>query len=168
MAAGTPSESSLHPTTTFHPYEHMGWGSEAAIPCKCATNAHKPPSQVLNSTATDDGFGIDCTQPPPGATIQLDIPSDNPNTFICTQAPWPTDSNLRLNAANFSPKPSMQVPLGSYLDSISSGEVTFGAVGFLGVIALLAIGSTIWYRRKYLSILSTIKHSSTTSKSKRQ
>lgn len=167
MVAGTPSQSSPAPTITFHPYARVDWGAEVAIPCHCGTSK-KPPSMVLNTTATDPGFNIECTQPPPGATVQVEVPSGSPNAFICTQAPWPTDFNLRLNAANVSPKPNMQLPLGSYVNGMSSEDVTTGAIGSLGVVALLAIGSTIWYRRKYLSVLSTNRQNSTASKSKRQ
>lgn len=138
---------------TFKPYVHMEQNTDMTYPCTC-NNIPKVQSVVTSSststsTTTDTSVTIGCTQPPPGATVQIEVPSGSANAIICTQQPLQSDSVFRING--------MQVPLGIHSDqpNVSGQAFVTGTNGFLGVLVLLAVGSTLWYRRKYQQAIKT-------------
>ena len=170
MASGTPSV--IDATITVHPYARIGWATQNVYPCTCGQKAGKPPNLIGTSigTDTDSAWIVDCTQPPAGVTVQIDAPTDNPNAFICTQPTSLSDSGFRVNLISPSAAPSMRIPQSFQIGgtSVSSEALATGASGVFGVLFLLALGSTLWYRQRYLQLLNGNESSSRSRKSKRQ
>ena len=166
MASGTAS--SFDGTITVHPYDHIGQATDNTYPCTCGQKAGKPPSLIGTSIPTDDPFTVECTQPPPGVNVQIDAPTDNPNAFICTQPTSLSDASFRVSLISPSAAPSIRLPQALGGSSVSNETLATGASGVLGVLFLLAVGSTLWYRQRYLQLLNGNSNSSRTGKSKRQ
>jgi hypothetical protein len=125
---------------------------------------------VAEASSTSANVSIACTQPPPGVTIQLEPRAGNANLVICTQVPSiPVDGGggQATNGSDPSCIPSGHKghPGGGDLPK----EAFFsGLSGLLGVLLLLALGSTLWYRRKYQQQLSKNQHSNVANKPKAQ
>lgn len=156
---------------TVHPYERMGWATENTYPCTCGQKAGKPPSLIGSSIPTiDPFFPVDCTQPPPGVTVEVIVPTDSANAFICTEPTNLPGSDFKVNVARSGSSSSLN-PMNNFQiggSSISKQALTSGVGGVFGLLLLLAVGSTIYYRQRYLQLLNGTQATSKANKSKRQ
>ena len=153
-------------TSTFHWLPNRNEAHD--IGCSCNKNNGHLPETIATTTA----FGIDCSQAPTDVVVEITPVSGNPGLYICTQTASPSllSLGLHVNAANKAQASSTHTVLGVpvSLPSVQSGDLISGASGPLAVFLLFAIGSTIYYWRKYHQALDANRSSSRTNKPKVQ
>jgi hypothetical protein len=123
-----------------------------------------------------------CTQPPPDVSLQIQSLGATANAYICTtetildfeafeatETSQPTFA-AHLDAAKMTTAPNLQSSLDTHTGASNMLDGTFaigpsGVFG-IGVLFLMALGSTLWYRRKYLQALSASQQATAANKHK--
>lgn len=153
-------------TSNIMPGDNVEWsiignlGTALILTCPCCrldADYFLPPIMTDEST---EPVRLVCTKP--------DFPDESANTFIWTRATPLPEFGLHVDAAKNTTAQGKQ----KLQDVHPSGANLFdraaesGSSGIFFVLFLLALGSTLWYRRKYLHALTTSQQGTAANKTK--
>jgi hypothetical protein len=117
---------------------------------------------VAEARSIRPNISVACTQPPPGVTIQLEPRTGATNIVICTQIPAipPAggDGNGSVASGNHS----------GHGGNLREEAFLSGLNRLFLVLFLLALGSTLWYQRKYQQAVNANQPSKVANKPKAQ